>query len=295
LIPRLLLLPVRIAARLVRRLSIALGHAERALLRPDAAARASRAEVGAAMGAHDMVDDPDEAYYRDRYLEWIAPRLPDAGVVLDAGCGSGRLSVPVAQRGLRVVGVDFLGESIERARVHAAAAGVTDAEFVEADLLEWLRTQPDGSFDAALFVEAGFVIPQLEDTLRELGRVLRPGGSLLGSFRTQWFLALLAAQRRDWAMAELVLTQRSGALPGLGWQNWHAREDLDELLARAGFRIDARQAIGAASGIEGDPLAAIARPAELSASDREGLARLEGAIGAVQPYNGRYVLVDART
>ncbi|MFL5887418.1 MAG: class I SAM-dependent methyltransferase [Thermoleophilaceae bacterium] len=294
MIRRVLLVLVRVAARAARRVSLVLGRAEWALMRPEAAARASRAELGAAMAAHDMVDDPDEAYYRDRYWEWIEPRLPASGVVLDAGCGSGRLSVPVARRGLRVVGVDFLGESIERARRHASQAGVADVEFVEADLLEYLRRRPDDSFDAALFIEAGFVIPQLEDTLRELARVLKPASLLLASLRTQWYLALYAARERDWATAELVMSERGGALPGLGWQNWHTRADLADLLERTGFTVTACQGIGPASGIEGDPMDQIARPSQLSQADREGLARLENALGAAQPDAGRYVLFEAR-
>ena len=288
---------VRLAARVVRRLSIALGRAERALLDRSEAARASRAEVSAAMRAHDMVDDPDEAYYRDRYLEWIAPRIQPAldGEVLDAGCGSGRLTIPLAQAASgHLTGVDFLVGSIEKARRHAAEAGVANVEFVESDLLEFLRGRPPGSYDAALFIEVGFVIPQLEDALRELARVLKPGGLLLGSFRSQWFLALLAAAQRDWAMAELVLAERSGALPGIGWQNWHAHDDLRELLRRTGFEAVSLQGVGAMSGIEGDPMESVARPSRLSTADREGLARLEAAIGSAQPDTGRYVLVEAR-
>jgi len=57
-------------------------------------------------------------------LAWYDARLPrDAGPVLDAMCGSGRLLVPLAQRGLHVHGVDTSASMLAscRARLEAAA------------------------------------------------------------------------------------------------------------------------------------------------------------------------------
>ena len=92
--------------------------------------------------------------------------------VLDAACGTGDLAVADKQAGARsVVGVDFSPRMLERAR--RKAPGI---EWLQADLLELPFAA--ASFDAAT---VGFGIrnlAELERGLRELRRVLRPGGRL---------------------------------------------------------------------------------------------------------------------
>lgn len=58
--------------------------------------------------------------------------------VLDVGCGSGRFSVPLAQEGATVTGLDFAPDMVELAKKMAAAAGVGDrCTFLTHDILEW--------------------------------------------------------------------------------------------------------------------------------------------------------------
>jgi hypothetical protein len=123
--------------------------------------------------------------------------------------------------------------------------------------------------------------------------VLRPGGRLLGSLRAQWFLAALAVRERDWEMARIVRDERGGVLPGMGWQNWSAREDLLELVRSVGFEPVGLRGLGPFSGVEGDPMAALARPSELSDGDRAGLAEIEASFAESHPDVGRYILVEA--
>ena len=50
----------------------------------------------------------------------LLDQYPPAGPVLDVGCGTGDLAIALAQRGLTVLGVDFVKAAIEEARVRAA-------------------------------------------------------------------------------------------------------------------------------------------------------------------------------
>jgi demethylmenaquinone methyltransferase / 2-methoxy-6-polyprenyl-1,4-benzoquinol methylase len=112
--------------------------------------------------------------------------------VLDAACGTGDLAVADAAAGAReVVGVDFSPRMLERARRKSARI-----EWVEADLLS--LPFADASFDAATIGFGVRNVPELERGLRELRRVLRPGGRLavleitrprgvLRPFFTLWF------------------------------------------------------------------------------------------------------------
>ena len=91
--------------------------------------------------------------------------------VLDACCGTGDLAVAAEREGGIVTGLDFSGEMLVRAR---AKSGTID--WVQGDLLA--LPFPDASFDAAT---VGFGVRNVADlgaALRELRRVLRPGGGL---------------------------------------------------------------------------------------------------------------------
>ena len=91
--------------------------------------------------------------------------------VLDACCGTGDLAIAARRRGADVVGLDFAEAMLERARRKAA-----DIEWVRGDVLA--LPFEDGSFDAAT---VGFGVRNVDDLdagLRELRRVLRPGGRL---------------------------------------------------------------------------------------------------------------------
>lgn len=58
-------------------------------------------------------------------VSWLSTDKPlDGQSVLDAGCGAGALSVPLAAAGARVEGVDFSSRMIDAARDRAAARGV---------------------------------------------------------------------------------------------------------------------------------------------------------------------------
>jgi demethylmenaquinone methyltransferase/2-methoxy-6-polyprenyl-1,4-benzoquinol methylase len=91
--------------------------------------------------------------------------------VLDACCGTGDLAVAAARAGGNVTGLDFSDRMLERARRKAPAL-----EWVRGDLLA--LPFADASFDAAT---VGFGVRNVADlglALRELRRVLRPGGRL---------------------------------------------------------------------------------------------------------------------
>ncbi|GAA4817351.1 class I SAM-dependent methyltransferase [Tomitella cavernea] len=65
--------------------------------------------------------------------EALAARPP--GRALDVGCGTGRHSVLMAERGWQVVGVDYVAKALSRARARAEQDGVADrVRFVSADV-----------------------------------------------------------------------------------------------------------------------------------------------------------------
>jgi demethylmenaquinone methyltransferase/2-methoxy-6-polyprenyl-1,4-benzoquinol methylase len=89
--------------------------------------------------------------------------------VLDACCGTGDLAVAAEREGGHVTGLDFSPGMLERARRKSDTV-----ERVEGDLLELPFS--DGSFDAATVGFGVRNVADLDTGLRELRRVLHPGG-----------------------------------------------------------------------------------------------------------------------
>jgi demethylmenaquinone methyltransferase / 2-methoxy-6-polyprenyl-1,4-benzoquinol methylase len=153
--------------------------------------------------------------------------------VLDACCGTGDLALAAERAGGRVTGLDFSERMLERARRKSASV-----RWVRGDVLA--LPFEDKSFDA---VTIGFGIRNVEDLeagLRELARVLRPGGrlgcleitrprGLLRPFFRLWFdgLVPLAGKLLPGGAAYTYLPASVRRFPG--------PEDLAELMRRAGY------------------------------------------------------------
>lgn len=107
----------------------------------------------------------------------ILAAVAGAGRALDAGCGGGRLTVSLAQSGAEVTGIDTSAERLEQARGRALDAGV-ELQLLMADFNEPLAFGDD-AFDAVTSRLALMAASDPVGTLRELGRVLEPGGRLV--------------------------------------------------------------------------------------------------------------------
>jgi SAM-dependent methyltransferase len=106
----------------------------------------------------------------------ILAAVAGAERVLDAGCGSGRLTVALALAGADVTGVDTNGSQLEVARGRALADGAA-LTLLETDY----NALPfeDASFDAVVSRLAVMASDDPVTSLRELARVLVPGGRLV--------------------------------------------------------------------------------------------------------------------
>lgn len=99
--------------------------------------------------------------------------------VLDAGCGPGRVAIPIARevgRQGEVVAMDMQAGMLQRAREKARAADLTNIRFLEAGLGEGKLDRD--RFDRALLVTVLGEIPDREAALREILDALKPGGML---------------------------------------------------------------------------------------------------------------------
>jgi SAM-dependent methyltransferase len=131
-------------------------------------------------------------------------RLADHGRVLDVGCGTGSLALTLAERGApdRVAAIDIAAPYIAFARSRPGPAGIG---FAVGDACH--LPYADGNFGAALAQLALNFVPDAAPAVREMRRVVAPGGVVAGAV---WdFRGGLVFQRLFWDTA-------AGLDPGAG-------------------------------------------------------------------------------
>ncbi len=109
----------------------------------------------------------------------IRPELLPTGAlsrVIDVGCGDGRHIVEAARRGCFAVGLDYDADELRRARTRSGGQRV-DLVVGDASRLPFR----DAVFDAVICTETLEHLPDDTGAMREIARLLRPGGTLLGA------------------------------------------------------------------------------------------------------------------
>ena len=163
---------------------------------------------------------PDNGRFFEGVFDRLAQLLnaPADATILDAGCGTCAHAIRLARRGFRVVAVDVSAQAL-----HTGAERVA-----EEDLSDRIRTQQasllslpfaDGSFSYVLCWGVLMHVPQVEQAIAELARVLRRGGTLIVS---EGNMASLQSRLRRWVKpAAHVKMRRTPA----GLEYWRASAD----------------------------------------------------------------------
>ncbi len=132
----------------------------------------------------DLAADGYEPLWRLQLAAAQAAMLASASLaagqrVLDIACGTGLVSFDAARAvgpNGRVLGVDLSGKMVDAAQRRAAERKLPNVSFARMDA-EALGV-PDRSFDAVLCALGLMYLPDPAQALREMLRVLRPGGRL---------------------------------------------------------------------------------------------------------------------
>jgi ubiquinone/menaquinone biosynthesis C-methylase UbiE len=182
-------------------------------------------------GAAPRYDREGPSIFRQfgtRLVEWIG--ITPGARVLDVATGTGAVLIPAAQRvgaSGRVVGIDLAGAMLREAGRAAHDAGLSNIKLtkMDAEHLEF----PANSFDVVTCAFSLFLFPAMEVALREMRRVLKPGGrvgvTVFGGsppFDPGW--RIFAEQARAYAVA--VRTPQRVV---------YAPAEAQALLAAAGF------------------------------------------------------------
>ncbi|WP_433213104.1 methyltransferase domain-containing protein [Dactylosporangium sp. CS-047395] len=116
----------------------------------------------------------------------IPPAERQGAILVDLGCGGGLLAPHVAGKGYTHVGVDLIVSGLEQAAAHGVAPVLADVRYLPF---------ADGSADVVSAGELLEHVPDLEGTVAEACRILRPGGWLVLDTLADTALARLVAVR----------------------------------------------------------------------------------------------------
>jgi ubiquinone/menaquinone biosynthesis C-methylase UbiE len=119
--------------------------------------------------------EPGHDSYWTFHREAFLPSLPPPGrLTLDIGCGEGRLTRDLTELGHRVVGIDQ-----SEMLIRAAREADPDGDYRPADAAE--LPFADGEADLAIAFMSLMDMDDMPAVLRELARVLEPGGRLVAT------------------------------------------------------------------------------------------------------------------
>lgn len=116
----------------------------------------------------------------DAHLRQIlkALNIKPGSKILDLGTGSGYLAFEIAKQftACEVVGLDIVGETLEANKEAAIKKGLNNISFVAYDGIHF--PFEDGNFDYVVTRYALHHFPKIEETFKEIERILKPKGQL---------------------------------------------------------------------------------------------------------------------
>ena len=170
-------------------------------------------------------DVPDQAAYETKLAKTDSYLEPDDRV-LEIGCGTGTTALHHAPKVGHIQATDISGNMIDIAREKAAAAGVGNVSF-EVSSIDDLDSAP-GQYDVILAHSILHLIEDVPRTLRQLRRMLKPGGLLIQS-------TPFIADSVPWLGWVAPLGRRLGVLPRI---NIFGEQAFLQWMGEAGFEIE---------------------------------------------------------
>jgi len=115
-------------------------------------------------------------------LDYIVSRFPPLKypAIFEPGIGTGRIAIPLAERGYKVTGADISAEMLKILADKLAHQPSLPVKFIKQDITS--LPYPDASFDIGIAVHIFHLIPAWQKAIDEIYRVLKPNAPLILMF-----------------------------------------------------------------------------------------------------------------
>lgn len=157
-----------------------------------------------------MAEHPEEILqFTPPVLYWMQHKISTAfrlagfsraDHLLEVGCTAGHYTLMLARDGYQITGLDISPESIQAAKVRARILGLSNVEFIAADV-DGMGDVANDTFDGAFSFSTLRYVPDPVRSLREIRRVVRPGGQVVIDFPNKycpWFELLKFLLGGEW-------------------------------------------------------------------------------------------------
>ena len=131
----------------------------------------------------DNLDDHNYRLRRDYTVDYIVNHYDRDAQLCDVGCGAGPVTYEMLERGYDIVGLDYSSDMLENAAKRLAAGQLGRKPLINGNS-EFLPFE-DGVFDCVVCLGVISYVEHYENIIREIHRILKPGGTTLISFRSR--------------------------------------------------------------------------------------------------------------
>ena len=259
---------------------------------PEDADEAARARVRSAFGAsaEAYVVSPGHAHGDDlaRLVELASPRPIDR--TLDISTGGGHVALALAPHVARVTASDLTPAMLAAARRHLSAQGAANVDYVVADAehLPFL----DASFDLVTVRIAPHHYPDAAAAVREMARVLAPGGRLVAIDNIAPEDPQLDALLNDWEQRRDPSHMRAYTVGE--WQAFVTGAELHLDVIETGWKAHAFAPWAERMRMPEDEQAALERDMLAASPHARDYFRMREHDGRLESWSAEYVILAAK-
>ncbi|MBF7097737.1 class I SAM-dependent DNA methyltransferase [Alkalibacter mobilis] len=128
----------------------------------------------------------------DLFIDWIISKIKrskfEVKSILEIGCGTGNITIPLGQKGYKMTGVDISDEMLSVADAKAFEVGI-EVRWINSDIVD---LDMDSKFECVISTMDTFnYITDIDDLCKSLGNVynaLKPGGIFIFDINTKYRL-----------------------------------------------------------------------------------------------------------
>lgn len=179
---------------------------------------------------------------RNFAIDWVTSHCDTTAKICDLGCGAGPAISELLKRGYDTVGLDYSTDMLHKAADRIAKSTAGRRPLVRSDVQALpLR---DESFDCAVCLGVISYVEHYEGVIREIRRILKPGGTAIVAYRNEKNLMVSDPVGPLKYLAKKTLRFLGLARDGFRIGNYMSFSEVRSVLRRNGLTLEAFKGIG---------------------------------------------------